>query len=77
MTLLRRAPLGALIFDARTAAGLSLRDFAAACDASPSHMSLVERGGTPSEALLTRMCDVLRVPTTERDRWFAAAGALW
>ena len=72
----RRAPLGALILDARVAAGLSLRDFADLCGASPSHVSLVERGGTPSEALLTRMCNVLRVPAAERDRWFAAAGVL-
>ena len=73
---LRRAPLGALILDARVAAGLSLRDFADLCGASPSHVSLVERGGTPSEALLTRMCNVLRVPVSERDHWYAAAGVL-
>jgi len=72
----RRAPLGALMLAARRARGLSLRDLATACASSPAHISLVERGSGASEDLLARICDALRVPATERDTWFAAAGVL-
>ena len=75
-TTLRRAPLGALMLAARRAAGLSLRDLAGECKASPAHVSLVERGGRPSEDLLSRILDALRVPAGERDHWYAAAGVL-
>ena len=73
---LRRAPLGALMLAARRAAGLSLRGLADACEASPAHVSIVERGGRPSEELLVRVMGVLRVPESERDHWYAAAGVL-
>jgi transcriptional regulator with XRE-family HTH domain len=73
----RRAPLGALMLAARRAHGLSLRDLATACASSPAHTSDVECGRrAPSEELLARICTALRVPVTERDHWYAAAGVL-
>ena len=73
----RRSPLGALMLAARRTHGWSLRDFAAAVPLSPAHASDVECGRrVPSEDLLVRMMTALRVPATERDHWYAAAGVL-
>lgn len=74
----RRSALGALMLAARRARGLSQDDLARLAEAvSLRYVSDIECGRrAPSEDLLTRICDALRVPATERAHWYAAAGVL-
>lgn len=72
----RGAPLGVLILAARHSLRWSQTDLAVSIGCATSHVSAMERGKRPTEAMLARICDALRVPEMERDHWFAAAGVL-
>lgn len=76
MTTLRRHALGALMLAARHSLRWPQTDLAGSVGCTTSHVSAMERGKRPTPAMLGRICDALRVPATERDHWYAAAGVL-
>jgi len=72
----RRAHLGALMLAARRALRWSQTDLAVSVGCATSHVSAMERGKRPTQRMVARICDALRVPATERAHWYAAAGVL-
>lgn len=76
MSATQRPSLGALMLAARHSLRWSQTDLAVSVGCTTSHVSAMERGKRPTPRMVARMCDALRVPASERDHWYAAAGVL-